>query len=160
MREGGPRLRRRGAGGPPAKLPKSENQAKIPMFSIISHPATHLDAAPPPNARAARSPASAPLPEVRHLAAPWRVESGRMSHAKSAKAAKRAGGKSCGGTMTGGTDAPVRPRGGWRAKGLGDLQAKSDTGESCGGEVGFMGGAALEKATVDGVDGVFQLRDA
>ena len=42
----------------------------------------------------------------------------------------------------------------------GDLQAKSDTGESCGGEVGFMGGAALEKATVDGVDGVFQLRDA
>ena len=43
---------------------------------------------------------------------------------------------------------------------FGDLQAKSDTGESCGGEVGFMGGAALEKATVDGVDGVFQLRDA
>ena len=46
------------------------------------------------------------------------------------------------------------------ARAPGDLQAKSDTGESCGGEVGFMGGAALEKSTVDGVDGVFQLRDA
>ena len=42
----------------------------------------------------------------------------------------------------------------------GDLQAKSDTGESCSGKVGFMGGAALEKSTEDGVDGVFQARDA
>ena len=93
MREGGLRLCRRGAGGPPAKLPKSENQAEIPMFSAISHPAARQDAAPPPNARAARSPASAPLPEVRHPAAPWRMWGARIPHAKSAKAAKCAGGE-------------------------------------------------------------------
>ena len=53
----------------------------------------------------------------------------------------------------------MRERGGFSG-GRGDLQAKSDTGVSCGGEVGFMGSAALEKATVDGADGVFQARDA
>lgn len=31
-------MRSRGAGVPPAKLPKSGNQAKIPMFSVISRP--------------------------------------------------------------------------------------------------------------------------
>ena len=48
---GGKRMDSLGAGVPPAKRPKSGKQAKTPVFSVISHPAPHLEAAPPKSPR-------------------------------------------------------------------------------------------------------------
>ena len=67
-------LKTRGAGGPPAKLPESGKQVEMPMLSVISR-------------------LSCPPWEVRNPAALWRMEGGRMAHAKSAKSAKFAGGE-------------------------------------------------------------------
>ncbi len=52
----------------------------------------------------------APLPGVRHLAAPWRMLGGRMPHAKSAKSAKSAGGNREKEIHKNVSNAPARPR--------------------------------------------------
>ncbi len=73
--------------------------------NLTSHPAPGSRMIQKP--RDASSEAFASLPGVRHLAAPWRTESGRTAHAKSAKAAKGSGGE-----REGRTHAEARRRGG------------------------------------------------
>jgi hypothetical protein len=102
-KEGGKWMFSRGAGGPPAGCLGGGRQAKRPMFSVISHPAARLEAAPPESMRCLFSTVRATsggAASCRALA-----DGGRTNGSRKV----RHGRKGCGrwkGGMTGGTDAP------------------------------------------------------